>query len=117
MSDVGRERSVIAPDLPGAGMSDPVDDGANPNVQAATVLELVAELGLGVVDVIGVRSAGAIAAEMARQQPNVVRKVILVSALSASTSLNHPTLALDRPGFPDSRDGQVESAIRDFLDK
>ena len=44
------------------------------------MLELVAELGLGVVDILGYHAGGVVAAEMAQQQPNVVRKIIMISA-------------------------------------
>src|SRR5690349_3735398 len=80
MSEMGHERTVIAPDLPGAGMSDPLKRGADPAAQAGAMLEIVAELGLGMVDVIGIKDGGAIGVEMARQQPEVVRKLVLVAA-------------------------------------
>ncbi len=115
MSEMGRERSVIAPDLPGAGMSDPLKNGADAAAQAGAMLEVVAELGLGMVDVIGIKDGGVIAVEMARQQPEVVRKIVLVAAPAPGGLLSQPTLALDQPGFPEGSEAQA-GAIRDFLD-
>lgn len=115
MSEMGRERSVIAPDLPGAGMSDPLRNGADAAAQAGAMLDLVAELGLGMVDVIGVRDGGTIAVEMARQRPEVVRKIILVAAPAPGGLLSQPTLALGRPDFPEGSENQA-AEIRDFLD-
>lgn len=108
MSDMGRERSVIAPDLPGTGMSDALK---NPGAAAFadTMLEVVADLGLGMVDVLAVGDGGEVAVEMARQQPDVVRKLILVSAPAPAGLLSQPTLSLDTAAF-------TVAAVRDFLD-
>jgi pimeloyl-ACP methyl ester carboxylesterase len=115
MSDMGRERSVITPDLPGAGMSDPLKNGTDAVAQAGAMLEVVAELGLGMVDVIGIKDGGIIAVEMARQQPEVVRKIILVAAPAPGGLLSQPTLALDHPEFPEGSETQA-TEIRNFLD-
>ncbi len=80
MDEMGLDRSVIAPDLPGYGMTDPPRLPPTISHYAAAMLELVAELGLGVVDVMGYHTGGAIAVEMAHQQPDVVRKIIMISA-------------------------------------
>jgi pimeloyl-ACP methyl ester carboxylesterase len=116
MSEMGRERSVIAPDRPGAGMSDPLRDGGDAAAQAMAMLEIVAELGLGMVDVIGIKDGGVIAVEMARQQPEVVRKIILVATPAPDAALSQPTLALAHPGFPDGAEGKTADTIRSFLD-
>jgi pimeloyl-ACP methyl ester carboxylesterase len=116
MSEMGRERSVIAPDLPGAGMSDPLKTGDNAAAQATAMLEIVAELGLGMVDVIGIKDGGVIAVEMARQQPDVVRKIVLVATPAPDGRLSQPTLALEHPGFPNGTEGKAADTIRSFLD-
>jgi pimeloyl-ACP methyl ester carboxylesterase len=110
MSDMGRERSVIAPDLPGTGMSDPLKGPADAPALAGVMLDLVAELGLGMVDVLAVASGGEVAVEMARQQPDVVRKLILVSAPAPAGLLSQPTLSLDTGAFS-------AAPVRDFLDR
>jgi pimeloyl-ACP methyl ester carboxylesterase len=116
MSEMGRERSVIAPDLPGAGMSDPLNNGADAAAQAEAMLEVVAELGLGMVDVIGIQEGGAIAVEMTHQKPEVVRKIVLIAAAAPAGLLSQPTLALDDKGFPDGNENQAAATIRAFLD-
>ena len=80
MADLGRDRLVIAPDLPGHGMSDVPPDAPTIGEYAATLLALEATLGLGMFDILGYHTGGLIAAEMARQQ-TAVRKVIMISAL------------------------------------
>ena len=116
MSDMGRDRSMIAPDLPGTGMSDPLKGRGGLAAQAGAMLDVVAELGLGMVDVLGVRDGGAVALEMARQQPDVVRKIILVSAPAPEGLFSQPTLALDLPGFPAAGADQAAQAFKGFLD-
>ena len=81
MLEMGRDRTVIAPDLPGYGMSDPPDDPPAIADYASAMLALEAKLGLGMLDVMGYHAGGMIAAEMARQQPTVVRKIVSISAL------------------------------------
>ena len=80
MAEMGRDRLVIAPDLPGHGMSDVPPDAPTIAEYAATLLALEAMLGLGLFDIMGYHTGGLIAAEMARQQA-AVRKVVMVSAL------------------------------------
>ena len=80
MAEMGLDRSVIAPDLPGYGMTDPPRLPPTLAHYATTMLELVAELGLGIVDILGYHSGAAVAVEMAHQQPDVVRKIIMISA-------------------------------------
>lgn len=110
MSDMGRERSVIAPDLPGTGMSDALKSAGGPAACADAMLAVVAELGLGMVDVLAVSTGGEVAVEMARQQPDVVRKLVLVSAPAPAGLLSQPTLSLDTAAFN-------AAAVRDFLDR
>jgi len=80
MAEMGRDRTVIAPDFPGYGMSDA--PAAPPAIAgyAAAILELEAALAWGVFDVIGYHGGGSVALEMARQSPNSVRKIITIGA-------------------------------------
>jgi pimeloyl-ACP methyl ester carboxylesterase len=80
MAEMGRDRTVVAPDTPGFGMSDPPHDPPEIADYAAEMLNLVAALGFGLVDVMGYHTGALTAVEMARQQPPVVRKVVMISA-------------------------------------
>jgi pimeloyl-ACP methyl ester carboxylesterase len=115
MSETGRERTVIAPDLPGTGMSDPLRGPSGAAGEGAVLLDVVAELGLGIVDVLAIRGSGVTAIEMARQRPEVVRKIILVSAPAPAGLLSQPILALDLPDFPGAA-GDAAAAVAAFLD-
>jgi pimeloyl-ACP methyl ester carboxylesterase len=80
MAEMGRDRSVIAPDLPGLGMSDAPDAAPSITDYAAAMLELEGALGLGLFDIMGYHTGGAVAVEMARQQPEAVRKIVMIAA-------------------------------------
>jgi pimeloyl-ACP methyl ester carboxylesterase len=81
MREMGRDRTVIAPDLPGYGMSDAPDHPPSIADYAGAMLALEANLGVGMVDVMGYHAGGSIAAEMARQQPSVIRKIVTIAAI------------------------------------
>lgn len=80
LAEIGKDRLVIAPDLPGHGMSDVPPAPPAIEEYAATLLAMEAMLGLGLFDVMGYHTGGMIAAEMARQQPDAVRKIVMISA-------------------------------------
>jgi len=80
MAEMGRDRTVIAPDFPGFGMSDA--PAAAPGIEgyARAVLALETALALGVFDIMGYHGGGAVALEMARQSPSSVRKIVTIGA-------------------------------------
>jgi pimeloyl-ACP methyl ester carboxylesterase len=80
MADMGRDRLVVAPDTPGFGMSDPPPHPPEIADYAAVMLDFIAELGLGVVDVMGYHTGSLTAVEMSRQRPEVVRRIVMISA-------------------------------------
>lgn len=115
MDELGTDRSVLAPDLPGSGMSDPLEQGNDARASAQAILDIVPELGLGMVDVLGFRDGTGVAEEMARQQPDVVRKLILLAAPAGKIS--QPVLSLELDGFSEAAAPAIAGAIRDFLDR
>lgn len=80
IGEIARDRYVVSPDTPGFGMSDPPP--SQPEIQdyAATMLDFIAGLGLGVVDVMGYHTGSLTGVEMAQQSHQVVRKIVMVSA-------------------------------------
>lgn len=116
IGELGRTRSVIAPDLPGHGMSDALKRRGDIGPYASAMIELVADLGLGVVDVMGVAEGGAVALEMARQESDVVRKIVLIAAPAPQGLLSQPILSLDGPGFPETGAADILAAASAFLD-
>jgi pimeloyl-ACP methyl ester carboxylesterase len=80
LEEMGRDRTVIAPDFPGFGMSDAPASPPGIEGYAHAVLDLETKLGLGVFDVMGYHAGGMVAVEMARKQPDAVRKIVMISA-------------------------------------
>lgn len=79
IDEVGRERDVVALDLPGFGASPPLPTGVAPTVEALadSVAETVGELGLERPHVAGNSLGGAVALELARR--GAVRSVTAIS--------------------------------------
>jgi pimeloyl-ACP methyl ester carboxylesterase len=77
LSDMGRDRSVYAPDLPGHGESDAPDSPPSILDYAMAVGDLLDSLRLRKVDVIGYQTGSLAAVELAIARPEQVRRVIL----------------------------------------
>ena len=105
MSEMGRDRYVIAPDTPGFGMSDPPAQPPEIADYAATMLEFVAGLGLGIVDVLGYHTGSLTSVEMAQQAPNVVRKIVMISATTFTPEETEKFRAQYKPKTVDERIG------------
>jgi pimeloyl-ACP methyl ester carboxylesterase len=84
MAAMGEDRTVIAPDTPGFGNSDPplFDDGGRPGIAdyAAAMGDLMDAQGLRGVDLMGYHTGAKIALELARRRPRQVRRIVMVSA-------------------------------------
>lgn len=95
LPEIADVRSVYAPDLPGCGESD-----SSPNAtgaEAATaVFDLARDLRLRQIDVLGFQSGATVAMELAAAHPDLVRRVVLISAPTADKlpPLPQPALIL-----------------------
>jgi len=76
LADLGQERSVYAPDLPGCGESDAPESPPSVADYAAAVGDLLDTLRLRQVDVLGYQTGSLAAAELALARPEQVRRVI-----------------------------------------
>ena len=77
LADLGRDRSVYAPDLPGHGESDAPEVPPSVADYAAAVGDLLGSLRLRQVDVLGYQTGSLAAVELALARPEQVRRVIL----------------------------------------
>jgi len=78
LKDLGRDRSVYAPDLPGVGESDGPDHAPTVADQAAAFVDLVDSLRLKQVDIFGYQGGSLAAIEFALARPEQVRRVLLL---------------------------------------
>lgn len=78
MEEIGRDRSVYAPDLPGCGESDPPQQQPSIEGYAAALADFLDHMRLRQFDVAGHHTGSLIAAELAIARPDVVRRLMLV---------------------------------------
>jgi pimeloyl-ACP methyl ester carboxylesterase len=83
LRDLGRDRSVYAPDLPGAGESDAPDHAPTVVDFAAACTDLLDSLRLKQVDVIAYQASSLAAIEFALARPQQVRRVALIGVPSS----------------------------------
>jgi pimeloyl-ACP methyl ester carboxylesterase len=75
---MGRTRHAIAMDTPGYGASDRPNTLPDIAAYAAAIAEAVGDLGDGPSHIFGYHTGALIAAELARQRPDLIRRVILI---------------------------------------
>ena len=76
---LARSRSVYAPDRPGHGESDGGHAALGVESHAQALADLARDLRLRHIDVLGVDDGGAVAAALATDQPELVRRVVVVA--------------------------------------
>lgn len=86
LRDLGRDRSVYAPDLPGSGESDAPEQAPTVADHVAAYVDLIDSLRLKQVDVLGYQSGSPVAIELALARPEQVRRLILVGVPSSDGS-------------------------------
>jgi pimeloyl-ACP methyl ester carboxylesterase len=79
LPEIADDRSVYAPDLPGCGESDPAPS-MNLKDGAAAVADLVKDLRLRQIDLLGFGFGAGVALELAVARPELVRRLVLVAA-------------------------------------
>jgi pimeloyl-ACP methyl ester carboxylesterase len=77
LREVGHDRSIYAPDLPGHGSSDPANAKASVADLAGAIGDFVDSLRLRTVDLFGYQLGAQIAAELAIARPQHVRRLML----------------------------------------
>ena len=81
---MGQDRLVLAPDTTGYGQSDPPPEPVGIPDFAGAMTDLLKSQGIGTVDVMGYHTGSATTLELARQQPDLARRLVIVSALMHS---------------------------------
>ena len=80
IAEMGRDRLAVAPDTPGYGMSDPPREQPTIGDFARTMEAVMDKLEVGEADVMGYHTGSKTSVELARQQPERIKHLILVSA-------------------------------------
>lgn len=116
---LGTDRSVYAPDLPGSGASDAPPGRVTVGVLAAAIGDLIDQLRLRQVDLVGCGRGARVAFELAAARPQDVRRLVVAGPQQPAAATAKPLLQLG--GDPD-RIRQAPAAalvaeIRAFLDR
>jgi len=91
LSVLARTFRVIVPDMPGFGLSDPVElPRAYPRVAADAVSFLMEELGIEKAHVLGNSMGGYVAAELALAHPDKVDRLVLMGPGGLAVSIFNP---------------------------
>ena len=77
---LGTSRSIYSPDTPGCGESDAPPGAVPMGEYAAAIGDFVDSMRFRQVDLLGMHSGAALAAELALARPKVVRRVVMVGA-------------------------------------
>jgi pimeloyl-ACP methyl ester carboxylesterase len=77
---VAAGHQVIAPDLQGHGRTADIDRPIDVRLMAGDIAALIEQLGLDEPDVVGYSLGGGVALQLALQRPELVRRLVLVSA-------------------------------------
>ncbi len=116
---LGTDRSVYAPDLPGSGSSDAPKSRVPVAGLALAVVDLVDQLRLKRVDLVGCGRGALVAFELATTRPNQVRRVIVAGTQQPAAALAQPMLQLSADPNCVVREPAeaVVAEIRAFLDR
>ena len=97
---------VIAPDLQGHGRTADIDRPIDVRLMADDIAALIRHLGLEQVDVVGYSLGGGVALFLASKHPELVRKVVIVSANARRDAMPSEMLA---------QQGQMNAAAAEFM--
>jgi len=98
---------VFAVELQGHGHTADVDRRLAYDLMAQDVGRFVGELGLGPVDIVGYSMGGAVALELARHQPTLVRRLVWFGGVSYRREGLHPEMLGDMGDMVSALEGSV----------
>jgi pimeloyl-ACP methyl ester carboxylesterase len=114
---LGVDRSVYAPDLPGSGASDLHEGSATIVGHAGAIADLIDQLRLKQVDLLGVGRGAAIACQLAASRPEVVRRLVVAAGPDVTTEKPLLQLDADIAALEVEAVEAVAGSIRAFLDR
>ena len=116
---LGTDRSVYAPDLPGSGSTDAPKGRMAVAGLALAVVDLLEQLRLKRVDLVGAGRGALVAYELAATRPQDVRRLVIAGNQEPSTQLPQPMLQLspDPARILEEPADALAAEIRSFLDR
>jgi pimeloyl-ACP methyl ester carboxylesterase len=80
LQTLGKERAVVAVDTPGFGESEAPAEPPEIEDYARAIIHVIEALGYGQVDLMGYHTGSETCVEVARQRPDLIRKIVMNSA-------------------------------------
>ena len=116
---LGTDRSIYAPDLPGSGGSDTPKGRMAVAGLALAVVDLIDQLRLKRVDLIGAGRGALVAYELAATRPQAVRRLVIAGNQEPATQLAQPMLLVsaDPARLLEEPADALAAEIRTFLDR
>ena len=116
---LGTDRSIYAPDLPGSGGSDGPKGRMAVAGLALAVVDLIEQLRLKRVDLIGAGRGTQVAYELAATRPQAVRRLVIAGNQEPATQLAQPMLLVsaDPARLLEDPADALAAEIRTFLDR
>jgi pimeloyl-ACP methyl ester carboxylesterase len=116
---LGVDRSIYAPDLPGSGASDAPKGRMAVAGLALAVIDLLEQLRLKRVDLVGCGRGALVAFELAATHPQAVRRLVVAGGQQPATGIPQPMLQLspDPARILEEPVQAVAAEIRSFLDR
>ncbi|HEX2037082.1 MAG TPA: alpha/beta fold hydrolase, partial [Chloroflexota bacterium] len=105
--ELARTRQVIAPELQGHGHTADIDRPITYEQMADDTAALLHHLGIGKADVYGYSMGGGVALQVAIRHPQLVRKLVVVSASSSSEGMFPEVIAGIEQMTPEVFDGSL----------
>jgi pimeloyl-ACP methyl ester carboxylesterase len=114
LAELGIDRSVYAPDMPGSGESDPPTGFAGVDGALAALQDFLDTMRLRAIDVVSVGDGGTIARRLAATREKQVRRVALLGEPPGTLGYKpvQPTLVL---GIEDSQGPRRNARLAEFL--
>ena len=115
---LGADRSVYAPDLPGCGASDAPASRMTIAILVAAIAELLDQLRLREVDLVGCGSGALVAFELAALRPREIRRLVIAGNQQPPAAPPQPMLHLTEDSAALTREPVAPQVarIRKFLD-
>jgi len=119
--EIGSDRIALALDTPGFGNSDPPPEPPLIQDYAFAMGDVIDELGLETIDLIGFHTGSKVALELARQRPETVRKIIFISIaywtkeeiLKRETTVRRPELTSDGSHLVNAWNGSMKWSMKE----
>jgi len=116
---LGTDRSIYAPDLPGSGGSDAPKGRMAIAGLALAVVDLIDQLRIRRVDLVGAGRGALVAYELAATRPQAVRRLVVAGNQEPTTQLPQPMLQVsnDPARILEEPAEALAGEIRAFLDR